>query len=68
MKIYPYDPTTGKRLMRAGFYVNPIQPMTQEEVDRQCKIVGGVAEKTKLCPDYGTWACASCVYDECPCD
>ena len=36
---YPYDPTTGKRLMRSDFPVNPIQPMTQEEVNNQCDMV-----------------------------
>lgn len=39
MNTYPYDPATGRRLRRGGFPVNPIQPMTQEEVDRQHELV-----------------------------
>lgn len=39
MTTYGYDPKTGKRLTRAGFAVNAVQPMTQEEVDRQCAMV-----------------------------
>ena len=39
MKTYPYDPTTGKQLMRSGFCINPVQPMTQEEVDQQHELV-----------------------------
>lgn len=35
MQTYPFDPITGKRLTRSGFAVNPIEPMTQAEVDRQ---------------------------------
>ena len=52
MPTYPYDPKTGKKLMRAGREVNPISPMTQEEVDLQCDLVSaclkvGVDEVTE---------------------
>jgi len=44
MPTYPFDPRTGKRLHKAGKYITPIQPMTQEEVDAQCDIVSSVAD------------------------
>lgn len=37
--IYPYDPETGKRLMRSGFYVTSMTPMTQKEVDLQHGVI-----------------------------
>lgn len=36
MPVYPYDPTTGNRLMKNGCAINALQPMTQAEVDMQC--------------------------------
>lgn len=48
MQTFPYDPTTGKRLMRSGFSINPIQPMTQEEVDRQHELVSAAAKEEEI--------------------
>ena len=45
MRTYPFDPTTGNRLMKNGYAVNAIQPMTQVEVDMQHDIVNAALEK-----------------------
>lgn len=39
MTTYPYDPTTGKRLVYSGDLINPLEPMTQKQVDYQHKLV-----------------------------
>lgn len=52
MQTFPYDPTTGKRLTRSGFSINPISPMTQAEVDRQCELVSEAARiEEEIKPD-----------------
>jgi hypothetical protein len=48
--VYSYDPTTGKRLMRSGIPVNPIQPMTQKEVDEQHDLVNAYLEQERYGP------------------
>lgn len=46
-ETYPYDPKTGKRLMHSGFPVNPLEPMTQKQVDYQYKLVANCSEFTE---------------------
>ena len=47
-KTYPFDPVTGKQLMRAGFRIHPLQPMTQEEVDAQHELVSASCDEEPL--------------------
>lgn len=43
-QTYSYDPTTGKRLVSHGHFINPLEPMTQKQVDYQHRLVSNCSE------------------------
>jgi hypothetical protein len=61
MKTYPYDPTTGKHLIRKTkngvININAAQPMTQKEVDMQCDLVSKHLEETKAATIFVKFIC-----------